>query len=524
MRFSKRLLLIVLFVTANIVFAQDAEPGDDGVGDEYYPEAGNGGYDALQYTLEIEVDVEDNFIDAVTTIEAEATQDLSAFNLDFSDALEISEITVNGDEADFSQEGSELTVTPEDAIDEGDEFTIVVAYSGTPNNEANGGEGWQYDAEHDAIFVVGEPFGAETWYPVNGHPSDKAHYIVSITVPDEYDVASNGILQEQTDNGRTTTYLFETRDLMASYLLTLHIARLDLVEDESSSGVPIRNYFPEDMSNAARRAFSRQDEMIDCFEEHYGEYPFEVYGVTVVESEFGSALETQTLSIFGAFAVDEGVAAHELAHQWFGDSVSVARWQDIWLNEGFATFSESMWAECSDGVRARDRMVRGWYSNQEEETELALALQEFRDDPDATGRDVYDFIDEELGGINEDAFLEYVDLPSLASLRFMTAAELLDLLPFGPVLVGDPGADNLFSGAVYIRGGLTLFALRMELGDDVFFDVLRTYTERFQYGNATTEDFIDVAEEISDEDLSDFFDAWLFSIELPPIEELDLGT
>jgi aminopeptidase N len=312
---------------------------------------------------------------------------------------------------------------------------------------------------------------------------------------------------------------------MASYLLTLHIGRFDVVEDESDSGVPIRNYFPEDLPASQRREFSRQAEMIDCFEGFFGPYPFEVYGVTVVEFEFGAALETQTLSIFGALATVEGVAAHELGHQWFGDSVSLARWQDIWLNEGFATYSEALWEECARGERARDSYIRATYRGQQQEVALNLRVQEFRDDPDATGQDVYEFLDEQLGDIDEQAFLDYTGLPSIASVRFMTAGELLDLLPiFEPVIIGDPGTDNLFSGAVYGRGGLTLHALRLELGDDDFFEALQTYTERFAHSNATTNDFIEVVEEVGGEDLSAFFDAWLFQAELPPIEEMELGS
>jgi aminopeptidase N len=524
MRFVKSLLLILLFVVSNMALAQDAEPGSDGAGDEYYPLAGNGGYDALHYLLNLNVDVDENFLDAVTTIQARATQDLSAFNLDFADDLEISELTVRGVAADFTQEGAELTVTPANMILEGEEFNIVVHYSGNPNGE-DGGQGWQYDDANDAIFVFGEPFGAESWFPVNGHPTDKARYTVRVTVPVPFTAVSNGLLQSQIDNGDTTTFNWQAQFPMASYLVVLHIARLELVEGESESGVPIRNYFPVGMSSRAQDEFSRQGEMIDCFEEFYGPYPFEVYGATVVEAKFGSALETQTMSIFGAQAADEGVAAHELSHQWFGDSLSVARWQDIWLNEGFATFSEGLWLECSRGTEARDRNIGGLYRIQAEEEQLFADLDELRNDNTANGQDAFDYLDEQFGPLDPDAFLELVGLPSMASLRFMTAGELLDLLPFlAPVVLADPGPDNIFSGTVYGRGGLTLHALRFELGDDTFFDIIRTYTERYRYSNVTTEDFIAVAEEISGEDLTDFFDAWLYQTDLPPIEALDLGT
>ncbi|HNB42542.1 MAG TPA: M1 family aminopeptidase, partial [Anaerolineales bacterium] len=228
-------------------------------------------------------------------------------------------------------------------------------------------------------------------------------------------------------------------------------------------GISIRNYYATSLPEGVNKPFARQGEMIDYFSELFGPYPFEVYGALVMDTEFGAALENQTMSIFGIDMVDlediegtEAVVAHELVHQWFGDSVSVGDWGSIWLNEGFASYGEGLWEEHLNGRDALDEWVNGVY-------EEVKAYPEFYPPP------------------------------------------------------GNPPANDLFNGGVYLRGGLTLHALRLEVGDDVFFEILRTYYDRYKYGNAVTDDFIAVAEEVSGKDLGDFFNAWLYEEQLPEL-------
>lgn len=438
-------------------------PGSAGLGDSLYPDFGNGGYDALHYTLEITVnDVGSSDLDAVTVIDAVATQDLSAFNLDFL-GFEVTRLTVDEEAAEFKRNGQELTVIPAQPIASGDEFTVRVAYSGVPDEMQSQAlpfpTGWiVYDG---GIFVLSEPDGSASFYPVNDHPLDKATYTFIVTVPKPFEVAANGVLTETTDEGDASTYRFELRDPMASYLATININDFDTEAMKSDEGVPIRNYYAASLGPEYRAPFARQGEMLDYFAELFGPYPFEVYGSLVMDTTFGAALENQTMSIFGVDMVDPGdiegtedVVAHELAHQWFGDSVSVADWSDIWLNEGFATYSEGLWIEHREG---RD------------------ALEEW-----------FDFLYDEV-----ERYPEFFPPP------------------------GNPLADDLFNGGVYIRGGLTLHALRLKVGDDAFFKIIRTYYERFKDGNASTDDFIQVCEEVSGKDLQAFFDAWLYDETLP---------
>jgi aminopeptidase N len=463
----KRLILLVTLLliagTLGISFAQDGSspPGPESIGDPYYPGLGNSGYDVEHYTIVLDVDVETNTIAALTTIEAEARADLDTFNLDFQ-GIPIAELLVDGAEAVYTiVDERELVITPPDDIADGEDFTVTVSYVGEPDPVYPEAipilNGWINHG--DGIYVMGETQGAETWYPVNNHPLDKATYRLEVTVEDEYVVLANGLLIDTIDNeDGTLTYIWETEYPVASYLVTIGIGDFVVQTQEGPDGLLIRNYFPPEVAEEAAYDFGRTPEMIEYFDDLFGPYPFEAYGVYVVDDSIGYALETQTISLFGRNAVSgtrriESVAAHELAHQWYGNSVSPATWEDIWLNEGFATYAQALWEEHLDG---------------------------------------------------EDGLVDYMD-------------NLYRALEQGSedILIGSPPTDNLFDRAVYIRGAWTLHALRLTVGDEAFFDILRTYSQRFAYGNASTEDFVALAEELSGQDLGDFFDAWLFQTELP---------
>ena len=448
----------------------EVEAGSSGLGDSLYPDFGNGGYDVTHYTLDITVDdVSTSDLTAVTTIEANAIQDLLSFNLDFV-GFDIDEITVNGEPADFSRKGQELTVTPLKPLMTGQSFTAVIQYNGSPEEMQSVAlpvqTGWV--TVDGGSFVLSEPDGSANYYPVNDHPLDKATYTFRVTVPDPLEVAANGILTETLDNGDTSTFTFELRDPMASYLATINIDEFEVETMQSDNGIPIRNYYSTGLSAEVRKPFARQGEMLDYFSEIYGAYPFEVYGSMVMNTDFEAALENQTLSIYGIDMIDfedvegtELTVAHELSHQWFGDSVSVADWSDIWLNEGFATYSEGLWIEHLHGREALDEWVKFQYT---------------------------------------------------------------DVVEGSYPAPGNPPADDLFNGGVYVWGGLTLHALRLEVGDETFFEILPAYFERHKNGNVATDDFIAVAEEVSGKELTEFFDSWLYSETIPSIPAMELGV
>jgi len=434
-----------------------------GIGDTYYPNMGNGGYDAQHYLIALDVDPKANELKGSVTMEANALENLGSFNLDFH-ALTIESVIVNDRAAKFTGRADELTITPSKPLEMNQPFTVVIEYSGSPelfiSEAAPFPMGWSH-AENGAINVWGEPEAAKTWFPNNNHPRDKATYRFEIAAPNPWIVAASGALRETKADGDKTLFVWEMDQPMATYLASINIDRYDLVTRTGPNGMTIRNYFPVELLPSYRLHFNALPAMIDFFDNLFGPYPFEEYGV-VVAAESGLcdkvdlALEAQSMSIHCPSVVmtSEWVIAHELAHQWFGDSVSLENWQDIWLKEGFATYAEWLWNWKNDPVKVAER----------------AKLQQSR------------FFDS--------------DYP-----------------------VAGPAPEDLYTHESYTGGALVLQALRLEVGDETFFDILRAYAERYQYGYAGTDEFIAVAEEVSGEDLNSFFNEWLFSKTLPKLPE-----
>jgi aminopeptidase N len=571
----------VLLAPATML-AQEATPlaagctaGSSGIGDPYYPLLGNSGYDVQHYTLDLDLDVAGGAIDAGhATIEAVALVNLCAFNLDFL-GLEIDAVSVEGQPATYRRRGGELTVEPAAPLAPGKPFTVEVAYHGKPlGNVAptavsltlemfraiagfggelkvgpDEGEAVQYGSGwwsgNEEIFIAGEPAGAESWYPVNAHPADKATYTMRLTVPEPYAAVANGILTETITEANGTTTVWESRDPMASYVVTFHAGRLDIDVREGPAGIPIRRVFAASVAPGQRVMFDRMPEMIEYFGSVFGPYPFESAGGTVVGALLPFALETQTMPIYGALPLAgneslsaeelkslEALVAHEFAHQWFGNTVSPLRWQDTWLNEGFATYANVLWIEHTEGDVARNHEIARLYAYQ-------AALDPYHDPAQLAALDAGDvvagyqqfsrrflgagvsdrFVGDYRSGLGAvaDADLETITGEAgLAQLAAQGIAE--DLFPGVTPRTGDPGPTQAFSPTiVYERGALTLHALRLTVGDEAFFTILREWTGRFHNGNATTEDFVALAEEVSGESLDALFEAWLFQPALPDL-------
>jgi aminopeptidase N len=451
-------------ITPNPTALGGEEIGAPGIGDPYFPEMGNGGYDVRHYDLTLSVDMAEGTIQAKAEITARSLQPLGRFDLDLN-GFTIASIEVNGADAVFEHDQGELVVTPPEEIPEGTLFTVDVHYAGAPGNRTQTGsdnfvDGWNFYP--GGVVVAGEPDGAETWFPSDNHPSDKATYAFHITVAKPYVVAANGVLQGQTDIGNgNRTYDWAMEYPMASYLATIAIGNFTVKENASPKGVPIRNYVDSDVAADVAQPLQVLPAALDYFSSIFGDYPFDVCGAVVHEFPLNFSLEDQTLIIFGDTFLNEQTAVHELSHQWFGDSVSLKDWKDIWLNEGFASYAETLWLEHSQGV----------------------------------------------GAMRQDLIRRYRDSAGVPAEQ--------------AVLIGDPGPDHLFDQLVYDRGALTLHALRLKVGDDAFFHILRDYFKRYRDGNAATADFIAVAEKISAQDLENFFQDWLYRYPLPDIPQLD---
>ncbi len=453
--------------------------GSAGLGDAYYPLSGNGGYDVAEYEITLTFDPATGRLSGTAVMVATAVQDLGSFNVDLS-GMELGSVEVDGRQAEYQREGQELTVECPTPVERGATFSLEIAYSGVPHpvQDAEGESlGWQQEGGY--VYTVDEPIGAATWFPANDYLTDKATYAISVTLPKPYTAVANGVLTTVEDVGESRTFVWEMRQPCASYLVALAIGEFTEMKMTAPKGVPIRDYFAPELAEDAASLFGRTGEMLTFFAQLFGPYPFDEYGVVVPDTETGTAMENQTMSLFGRDMLEEGLAdptfeygyiSHELAHQWFGDSVTPERWQDIWLSEGFASYASWLWVEHDLGA---DEMA-AW---------VDWAIHEVRSVEDSSD----------------------AEPPP-----------------------GDPGAQDLFGTNVYERGALTLHALRLTVGDAVFFGIVREWATRYRYSNASTEDFIALVEELTGHvagfDAAAFFAAWLYDERMPELPKPAIGA
>ena len=645
------------------------QPGAPGAGDPYYPLDGNGGYNVKHYSLDVGYDPETNRLTGIARIRAEATQDLSRFNLDF-DGLTVRSVKVNTNDATWARSRGELTITPGSGLPAGEIFITRISYDGVPKAiiDAFGKSGFLHT--DDGALIIGQPHVAATWFPVNDHPSDKASYTFRVTVPEGLEAVANGTLEDKSTADGSTTWRWEAREPMASYLATATVGEFDLdsytkdgirywdaidpdlraaveprtgnqfaishraeysykrlgrvinvpnegakltfwinrdtepfwdfvfveahtfgktdwttlgdlnghtgddtgfvcpywlqlhpflrhyesakgggcsptgttgkwravsgasdgwekwrvslsrfagskakvfityasddsiqhngvlVDDiELSTGAGTTSFeddgntmdgwivagppegsrnnpnnwttgttddAPPPLGDKVQAAFDRQGEIVAFLSDTFGPYPFSAAGGIVDDLQgVGFALENQTRPIYSKdFFYDrtdgDAVVVHELAHQWYGDSLAVAKWKHIWLNEGFATYAEWLWSK-HDGLD--------------------------------TAEEIFDFF--------------YNVIPADD--------------PFWKVTIGDPGPRFLFDFAVYARGAMTLHRLRHIVGDQDFFEIMRQWAALHEGKNVATWQFIALAEEISGKTLDDFFRRWLYEPKRPKL-------
>ncbi|MGZ6644305.1 MAG: M1 family metallopeptidase [Solirubrobacteraceae bacterium] len=425
-----------------------ADIGAPGLGDPLFPLAGNGGYDVAHYGLTLDYDRASGQLGATAVISARATQSLTRFDLDLR-GFDISLLFVDGRPASYRRAGQELIVTPREGLRKGRDFTVIVRYAGVPEvitDPDESIEGWVPTA--DGAFVVGEPQGAPGWFPSNDNPQDKATFDEAITVPDGITALGNGVLVSRSSHRGRTTWVWHESDPMATYLATATNGRFALTLTRVAA-IPVYNAVDPALSAELGPLLDEVPDIVRFFSALYGPYPFNAAGAIVDDApDVGYALESQTKPNF-AFVPDETTLVHELAHQWFGDAVTLRQWPDIWLHEGFAEWSEWIWSERHGGPTAQDSFD--------------------------------DLVAENDPGTWDPA----------------------------PGLVTDAAA--LFSDSVYDRGAMTLQALRVEVGDATFFRILRDWFAEHKYANATTPDFIALAQRDSHRDLHRFFAKWLYT-------------
>ena len=423
-------------------------PGREGVGDPFFPRAGNGGYNVLDYDLRLAYVPRTDVLVGRTLIRARAQSRLAGFHLDLR-RFRVTDVDVNGTPARFHRHGQELVVDPRRSLRRGRVFEVRVSYRGRPRaltSPGGGREGWI--RTRDGALVVAEPQGAPTWFPCNDHPTDKASFRFTVTVPRRLHAVANGRLRSVRRRGERRTWVWRERGPMAPYLATVNIGR-GAVRKSRAGGVPAWVTVDPRLADASRRVIRRLPRVLAFLQRHFGPYPFRSTGVIVDRANVGYALETQTRPTFdGRPAMSTFV--HEYAHEWFGNSVTLRIWPQIWLHEGFATWIELFWQERHGGPSAR-----------------------------AVFRRLY-------------------RIPA-SNRRFWNPP---------PGRPGGPG--ELFDGAVYIRGAMTLQALRQKVGHRTFMGILRTWAREHRYGNATTRGFIALSERRAGRSLDRLFSRWLF--------------
>lgn len=430
--------------------------GDAGVGDPYFPLDGNGGIDVLHYDVRDRYDLRTRRLSGVTTLTVRATEALDRFNLDL--LLPVSGVLVDGAVAAYTKPHQhEVQITPAGPIADGAEFTVAVAYAGKPGPISYAGERNWIASRHEVV-AMNEPHMAPWWFPSNDHPLDKAGYDIRITTDADRDVVSNGRQVGRSRHGRLATTHWRSTEPMASYLAFFALGDYT-IRRGTTGGIPwlvaVSKRVPDRLRASSMKALMPSGRITVWLQKELGDYPFGSTGGLVTSLNPGFALENQTRPTYPALSSgNRSIVVHELAHQWFGDSVSVQGWRDIWLNEGFATYMEWRWDETHQG-----RSTRDW---------LLSEYHRFRKD---------------------DGFW---NLP-----------------------VDDPGPKRIFNFPVYERGGMALAALRRVIGTADFTALLRAWVAQHRYGNVTTTQFTDLAEEISGVELDAFFEAWLRAAQPP---------
>ncbi|MGC0421396.1 M1 family metallopeptidase [Embleya sp. AB8] len=425
-------------------------PGAPGAGDPYFPFSGNGGIHVVHYGLDLDYTPAAKQLQATADLTVTATQKLSSFNLDLS-GLTVDSVRIDGRRVEFGRAGNELTITPGRALDRGRRFHVVIAYSGVPaqvSDPDGSPDGWIIRPD-GSVFNANEPQGAMTWFPSNSHPSDKSRFDIKVTVPDGWTAVSNGRLRDRRSRDGKTTFVWRESRPMAAYLATASIGRFEVEQYTTASGLPVYNAVVPSQAAATKPVLDQLPAIIDWETKLFGRYPFEAAGAIVEDApEVGYALESQTRPIYDR-APKIDTVVHETAHQWFGDSVTLTKWQDIWLNEGFATYAEWLWHA-------------------------------------------------EHGGLS-------------TAQQFAADYALPDTDKLWEFPAGDPGdGAHIFGKPPYERGAMVLEKLRQTVGDREFFAILRSWASEHRYGHGDTAQFIALSEWVSGQNLDALFATWLY--------------
>jgi aminopeptidase N len=464
---TKFLWIFVLLLSISITFSQEIPRSQSGLKYDFrlleqITEEHN--FDVIHYQFDWKIDFDSHSIQGKATINAESSvQGLNSISLNLSNTMTVTEVKQDQQVLPFSHQNDLLDIFFAQNYKKGESITIEITYSGIPNT----GLYYDYHGSDPIIYSLDEPNRARYWFPCYDHPSDKATAQLNITVSSEMIAASNGRLLDVTTNpDNTVTYSWQVSYPIATYLISVAITNYVTFSHTYRSGpdeMEVVYYVYPELLDLAKIDFANTVPQIEFYSEVFGEYPFfeEKYGMALIPG--GTAMEHQTCTSYPARVINgeqayDWLIAHELAHQWWGDLVTLVDWPEIWLNEGFATYSDALWWEHLYGKAG-----------------LKTRMQEFRS-----------------------ILFERYSGPHHA--------------------IHDPPEGYLFSAIEYEKGAWVLHMLRFVVGEDNFWNILRTYTKKYAYDTVTTDDFKSVCEEIYGEDLDWFFDQWIYEPGYPRYE------
>ncbi len=429
----------------------------NGIGDALFPSLGNPGIDVEHYDLTLQYDPVRKEVSAKVHLDIAMTADRETFSLDSAGPI-VSAVAVDGVPATFEAASPELLITPASPLIRGQHVGVDVDYTlvgpGPLPSAAGGATGWF--PTPGGSYVLNEPEGAQFWMPCDDHPSDKATFRFELTVPSGLTAVANGALVDHTSTTSTDTWIWQEDRQMATYLIQLLTGDYEVVEGVGPNGLPLLSVVLHDDRSTMQPYLDTIDDQIDFFDDFFGPYPLDRYGIAITDSVPGLAMETMERSLFSRSDFSTGrleygqelLLSHELAHQWFGDAVSPARWSDVWLNESFATYGEWMWLEHVGPQTVDDSASAGLAGRQHSAT-------------------------------------------------------------------ATPAADEMFGFNSYDGGAVVLHALRKTIGDDNFFTLLKRWVADNNGQSRTTEDFVSLASEVAGQDLTEFFATWLYADTVP---------
>lgn len=441
------------------VSRQAASTGAGGASaDPYVPGHGDTTYGVDRYDLDLTYKVAGNHLSGRAHLTLTTLVDTAVLSLDLH-ALRVTKVALTvATVRRWTHTASRLTVRLTETVPAGTVLTLTITYAGTPRTVPgpDGRAGWE--ELEDGVIVAAQPHGAPSWFPCNDRAADKATYRISVTTDAAYTVVANGPLSAQRKVGRSMQWTYAMDEPMAPYLATVQIGRYETTE-VTGAPVPVRLVHPARLRAAVTAAFAEQNRMLEVFTELFGPYPFEEYVVVITDDVLEIPLESQAVSTFGSNHCARSweaqrLIAHELSHQWFGNSVTAAQWSDIWLHEGFACYAEWLWSDAAGIATTGEQVAR-------HHALLASSAQD--------------------------------------------------------IIIGAPGPRGMFDDRIYKRGALTLHALRGEVGDETFFSILRDWVARHRCGVATTAQFEALCDRAAGRRLTGLFDAWLRERALPPL-------